>query len=232
MQEIYETIEAYLNGTLTGDALTEFEQRLKSEPDLAAQVQLFQNMDDALNDQPALDFQKIVQMEGAAFLQKAAAPPAKVRRIGWSRKQWAIAATLLFLVVSAALFWKMQSTDISSGDELFAQHFETYTLNEGLRGEEDENVDFKKGIQQYRLKNYGLAAETFNTLAENAPQDMVLAFCLANAYLNQSPPQTDLAQQQFQKIIADGSSIYTPTAKWYMALTLLKKERWKRWRRC
>ncbi|MEM8909220.1 MAG: hypothetical protein AAGD05_15345, partial [Bacteroidota bacterium] len=68
-EQLYEKIEAYLNGTLAPAELQQFEAQLQTDPDLAAQLALFQNIDTALKDQSVLNFQKMVQQEGEAFLK-------------------------------------------------------------------------------------------------------------------------------------------------------------------
>ena len=47
-EQLYNIIEAYLDGTLSGEELTAFEQRLKSEPDLAEEVELHRKLQNEL----------------------------------------------------------------------------------------------------------------------------------------------------------------------------------------
>ena len=49
-EQLYNIIEAYLDGTLSGDELSAFEQRLKSEPDLADEVQLHRKLQNEFGD--------------------------------------------------------------------------------------------------------------------------------------------------------------------------------------
>lgn len=220
-QQTYETIEAYLNGLLTGADLADFEQQLQNNPDLAAQVKFFEQMDTALSDKGALNFQKMVQAEGGIFYKKSThTPSAKIRNIGNTRKWWSVAASFFVIILGALLLWKIQS-DSPSPDDLFAQYMDTYALSEGKRGDDSLNL-FKQGIQQYQAKDFTAAAQTFEKLVATDAQDMYLQFSLANAYFNQNPPQLALAQQFFKKVIADDTSIFVPKAKWYLGLILLK----------
>lgn len=225
----YEKIESYLNGTLSGSELADFEQQIKSNQDLAAQVALFEEMDMALSDETALDFQKMVQAEDEAFFEEneQEKPPEKpiIRQLNSSRKLWMIAASFLVFVFSVFILWQFQSNEPTSNKELFAQYYETYSLNENLRGNNTNPTNFQKGVQQYQAKDFDSAAQTFESLLVVNKQDMSLTFCLANAYMNQNPPQFNLAEQQFQKIISNNSSIYVPKSKWYKALILLQKEK-------
>ncbi len=224
-QDILETIEAYLEGTLTGADRSDFEARLQRDPDLAAQVLLIKDIDRAMSDQVTLDFQKLVQSEGNAFQQKEVSKEKQIKKIGRWRFLTGIAASLLVLVLCTFLFWKMNSAEPPSGNALFAQHFETHTLNPSIRSNEAvETSSFLAAVEQYKAKDFSAAALTFQQLAANDQQDVILSFCLANAYLNQTPPQLSLAQAEFQKVIAEGQSVYVARAKWYLALIYLKND--------
>ncbi len=228
-QPKYEKIEAYLNGTLPPTEYEVFEQEIQSNPKLAEQVQLFREIDKALEDEGALNFQKVVQAEEEAFLKEFEKEVSEeenskpLRKIGGFNRQWMMAASFLIFLFSAFLLWQFQPSESSSNEELFAQYVETYPLNEDVRGNDSTATNFEIGIQQYQAKDFDAAVQTFESLAATNGKDMSLAFSLGNAYLNQTPPQFILAEQQFRKIITNDSSIYVSKAKWYVALILLQK---------
>ena len=227
-QETFEQIEAYLNGALTGVELADFETRLKSDQQLADQVLLFQEIDQAVGDQSALHFQQLVKSEGDDFLAKQNTQKNTPKSISLPRRYLAIAATLLVLVVSLLLYWNINTSAFISGKALYAQNFETYNLHKNLRSESTtDNAVFKLAIEQYQARDFNAASTSFQQLATDAPEDQVLAFCLGNAFLNQQPPKLDLAKAQFQKIIDDGESIYVIRAKWFNALILIESEQFK-----
>lgn len=221
-QDVYETIEAYLAGKLNTTELSDFEAKLQADPDLAREVLLLKEIDLAVGDKSVLQFQELVRKEGEAFKQAQSPRAVPVKRLA-PRRYLAVAATLLLLV--ATVFLLRQYSDSSpSGQNLFAQHFETYNLSQSMRSESvAEEALFQTAIEQYQNENFSAASSSFQQLANNSPDDMVLAFCLANAYLNQSPPALDPAAAQFQKIIADGQSIYVLRSQWYLALIRLEQ---------
>lgn len=222
-QSTYENIEAYLDGTLTGDQLKAFEEQLQSDKELASQLALFQNVDQAIGDKATLNFQKMVAAQGEKFLHNTSGQVKNESKVIRFSRPWAIAAALLALIVSAMIFWNIQSADPPSTEALFAQNFETYPLNQSVRGGSTDNSVLKIGVQQYQGKDYLAAAQTFEPLAQADQSDMLVAFCLANAYLNQEPPQFDFAKRELQRIIDDGVNIYVLRAKWYLALIFLKE---------
>jgi len=224
-EEIYGMIEAYLSNTMTETEVVDFEQKIKDNEELSAEVELFRNLNNVVYDKGALNFQKTMNEVGASFFQhKEVEVIAISPKIGtWLRQRWAIAASFLVFVVSALLIWQMQSGSAVSDEELFAQYYETYDLNQNIRGEGDSsNENLKLGIQQYKSKDFAAAVQTFLPLAVAKPQNDAIIFCLANAYLNQSPPKLDLAKQQFERITTANTTIYVPKAQWFLALIALK----------
>lgn len=225
-QQSFEKIEAYLNGELDEVQLKIFEEQMKKDDALAAQVHLFKNMDLAISDKSALQFQKLVQKEANPFFQKSSAPEAKIRKLSWTSRSWTIAASILVLIISATLlFQKFGSSDPVSNQELFAQNFMVYDLDENLRSSAIEPDLFQAGIREYQKENYSAAIDTFQNLQKSTPNDMVLAFALGNTFLNQNPSNFRLAQAEFQKVIEEDNSIYVSKAKWYLALIYINNGR-------
>ena len=222
-QKLYEIIEAYLNGDLNGKELSEFEARIKSDQKLADQIAIFKDVDYAIKDKPLVDFQKLVVDEGKSFLQEEDKTQTVVRKINWRRTLLIAASIVVF--ASALFVWKNQLNNPLTNEDLFAQHFESYELNESLRGTTNNVKDFDLAIQSYQNKDFNAAVETFKNLSNSSSADMVTKFCLANAYLNQSPKNFAAAKVEFEKVILEGNSIYVPNAKWYLALILLEQDK-------
>ena len=222
-QKLYETIEAYLNGDLNGKDLSEFEAQIKSDKKLADQIAIFKDIDYVIKDKPILDFQKLVANEGKSFLQEKDKTKTIVKNFNWRRT--IIAAATLIIIASALFVWKSQLNTPSTSKELFAQHFESYELNESLRGTTNNTKTFDLAMQSYQNRDFNSAVETFKNLSIAKPTDIVITFCLANAYLNQSPKRFAAAKVEFEKIIVEDNSIYVPISKWYLSLILLEQDK-------
>ncbi len=221
-QKLHETIEAYLNGDLKGADLSDFETRLQSDQELAFQVSMFRDIDSAVNDKPVLNFQKLVEEQGNIFFQENDQEKTIVKKINW--RNYLIAAATFILFAAAIFIIKNQSSSHLSGQDLFAQHFESYELNESLRSSNEDVNIFDEGVNKYRAKAYNESTDIFLQLVNNDSTDMTATFCLAQSSLNQVPQNFTLAKVQLEKIISDGRSIYVPASKWYLALILLKQE--------
>ncbi|MFK7905084.1 MAG: tol-pal system YbgF family protein [Chitinophagales bacterium] len=224
-EETYGRIEAYLSDAMTKTEVVDFEQQMENNEELSAEVELFRSLNNVMYDKGALNLQKTMNEVGTSFFQHKETEVVDTSpRIGaWSRQRWAIAASFLVFVVSTLLIWQIQSGSAVSEEALFAQYYETYDLNQNVRGEGDSsNAILKSGIQQYKSKEFAAAVQTFLPLAAAQPQNDVAVFALAHAYLNQNPPKLDLAKQQFERITTANTTIYVPKAQWFLALIALK----------
>lgn len=218
-----EQIEDFISGQLSGDEKKSFQQQLTEVPELAAEVSFRQDIEQALNDEAALDFQKLVQEKGAAYL--AGRTGGKVRQLRSFNRLFAIAAAVLVLVASAVFVWQQFTSTPVSGPELYAAYFEPYPLDQTQRGESDaSDAIFEQGVQLYRSANYDEAITAFEEVAAADQQDVVTAFALANAYLNAEPAKSAAALVQFQKIIDHNRSVFVYRAKWFSALIHLQNE--------
>ena len=222
-QNSYEKIEAYLNGELTGAERSDFEQQLQTDKALAQQVLLFEEMDTALKDRSATNFQRLVEEQGNVYLNKPKEEEEDkpiIRKINWQR--YISIAAIFTLLISALFIWKNQLNADLSNDELFTKHFETYNLNESLRGDESADEKFNRAIQKYQSQAYEESSNILQELVAENSANTIFSFSLGQSCLNQKPANLNLAKTQFKKIIAEGNSIYVPAAKWYLALANMK----------
>jgi len=223
-----EQIDAYLSGDDTPEDRRGFKQAINADPQLANEVALWKNIDDALGDESNLDFQQKVTAAGKDYLAATDSPKAKVRRMGVSRRLLSIAAAVLALVVSSVLIWQASQESTANGQELYAANFTPYKIvPETVRSTEElllSSSSLAKGLLEYQEKNYTAAATTFESMLPEYEDSMNLVFPLANAYLNQQPAQTSLASDLFQRVVDNGQSVYVPRAKWYLALIRIQEE--------
>lgn len=221
-----EQIDAYLSGDNTPEERRGFEQATAADPQLAGEVTLWQNVDEALGDEPTLDFQQTVAKVGKDYLAAMGSSQAKVRRLGVSRRLLSIAAAVLVLVASSVLIWQLSQGSPVNGQELYAANFTPYEITpEAVRSTDlpPPPSGLTKGLIEYQDKQYAAAATTFESLLPAYKDSMNLVFTLANAYLNQQPARVSLAATQLQRVIADGQSTYVPRAQWYLALIRVKE---------
>lgn len=217
-----EEIEGYLDGSLQGTALQNFQQRLQNEPALAKQVALLKKVDHSLKDEKALEVQKVVMELGDEFFQKTAIP-APTHRLPFYRRPLAIAAGFLLLIALAFLLQQQMSDPLRSNQELYAAYYQPYQAADTNRGEDTQTL-YQQALQQYQAKAYPQTIAKLQEVLAVNPDDIPARFYLAHAYLNSTPPALEEASNYFKEIIDDGKSILVPKAQWYLALVYLKQD--------
>lgn len=221
-QDITEQIEDYLSGDMQGEALVRFNQRIKSDQELAAQVELYRTLDDALIDEGALALQEQTDTLGNDFfgVSEVETKPATFTIY---RRSLAIAATVLLLVAGAWLWWSANAT--LSGPELFASYYEAPVFSNSVRGGDTPQKDkYTLAVEAYQAGKLEAAAQFFKEHANATPADIRASFGLASAYIQQQPPELNEAARYFQQVIDQGESLLVDRSKWYLALIYLQQE--------
>ncbi len=220
-EQTYDTITAYLNGELSGTALAAFEQQIKENAELAAEVRLHQEMATALSDKKAMKLRKELDSIGDSFLasyeeEKQTTP---VRSIG----QWriaAIAASLLLLVVATWLF-----TTNAAQTDYYAANYAPFPVELDFRDE--ANLDeLEKAQKAYVQKQYTASLKHLNLLDastdSNLEKKLTINFYRGLNALGLEKPSEAL--NRFVFVIKNGKGEQKQVALWYSALAHLKLE--------
>lgn len=139
----------------------------------------------------------------------------------WRRPQaWLLVAAVVLFVI---LGWR-QFNPSERQQDLFAQYFEPYRSPTITRGEAANEEDWQSAVGAYQAADYARAISHFQ--AAKLQEDSLgylLDFYLANSYLAQIPPQTDLAIQALSTVL-NGDHLYLEQARWLLALAHLAAE--------
>lgn len=222
-QDTFEKIEAYLNGELSGEELSQFQASLKSDAELAGQVELFKNLDVALADEGAIALQKETLELGDLFFNEKKEESTPIRRLPFYRRPLAIAASIALIVSVAAVIWLNNGSGAMSNDELFAAYYEPHSFANGVRGGEDTANNYDKAMDAIKLGDNDTAIRLLQSHLTEQATDVKAAFALATAYMQADPPQYGMAVQYFQFVIDDGKSLMVDQSKWYQALVYIKQ---------
>ena len=105
--QLYETIDQYISGSLEGEALKSFEERLSQDSELQKEVALQRRMDNVYEDLPKQDLRaKLKQLREKhdnSNIGEQAPKQAKIRTFFRGRNLSLIAAALTLLVVSTVV---------------------------------------------------------------------------------------------------------------------------------
>lgn len=213
-QELFERIEAYIDGTLLDKELVDFENEIKANPELKEQIKIHKELKINLKDQKSIDFRKKLINVSQELKKK------KESKKSNSFSFWKIAASIVVLVGLSTFVWL--NNGINHEQDLFATYYVSYPIGDIKRGSEtNTNQDFKTIVLQYKAKEYQKVVAPLENLINQNPNDEVLKLCLGNSYINTN--QFAKAESLFANF-SKNSKHYTD-ALWFLSLTYLKMEK-------
>lgn len=223
--DIYEQIEQYAFGRLTGTDLAAFEARMKAEPDFAAMVKEELSMIRAIRLSAEVQaFRQQVNAVKNEHLIQTSQPSS--RRFQISRKALSVAAGLVLLAVTVWLL--MDRTQSVSPEQLFAAHFHPVSSMPEIKGGKttipgrDATLFYQNWTQtrqafeqrQYDAALVGIASLERMPEGSDFADDLAYYKGLALLHLNR-PTE---AAAEFTRIQVG----YPSEKPWYLALAQLK----------
>lgn len=210
-ENIYnKTLRDYADGSLAGNALQEFEQRLKNEPALQAELDLYLAL-------KATDNQRLkkllTQTATAEQLVPLKPPGGLVRRL---LPGIAIAASLALAL--AAVWWWQQNTKPDA-----AQMAQTYLATPypppvtSMGNADTGSVALQRAFLAYRTGDFAAAAEQLAAISRATDATDETLFYTGEALLQTG--QTGQAIGHFDRV---GPGYWREIADWRTALALLK----------
>jgi len=233
-QELYETIEAYLNGEMTDEEKTAFEAQLNQDESLAQEVQLHADIVLTLQSQQKLKhkqhWQQLLADEAknkqAESKETIVFNPANSRNI-FGNFLFRIAAILL-LAVGTYFVWQQFTVSDNPGQLAWQQWTETETTNQwsGIRGTGGNTADaekevFTKAVELYKNQEYNTAIENLNAIPLQSTIYPDAQLLQSMSYLQLKQPGeaisrlTVLVQPENDHLLKDQAS-------WYLALAYLQ----------
>jgi len=220
MNEIrFEQIENYLNGELTGIALTDFETQLKADPVLREEVELHRDIDIALMDDNEIPF---IQTMRDIHEKQTETPVEEVDSKQLPRRRilrFAIAAAAAVLLAVFALPFLFPKPDAMQLSENTIGDAPTLEIQRSADGRMETT---KSLIAPYQKIENGQYAEAIPELSKiyTATNDDEAALGLGYCHLQVK--NYDNAIQIFKKIQTE-NGIESDTAAWYLAHSYLRK---------
>jgi len=209
--EDYKLIEAYLEGSLDGEALNIFEARLIDEPILQEELATRKQMEHYLSIKDKKhSFRN--QIEGVSRdYFKEASPKIKPRTMPL---RWlSLAAGLAILITSV---WIMNRGD---SRDLFDQYLTSYPLTLGERG--NDGLDVKSLEDAFNRQKFSAAIPLLEKYIESKPKDLRGKLALGVAQLHTN----DLINAKNNLTeVHQNRGVLTYNAAWYLALIALKNE--------
>jgi hypothetical protein len=222
-------IDKYIKGTLSGEDLKNFEKELLSDHQLAEEVKLQHEIDEALKEKDVMELhaqlngifenikEEITNKEAAPKAAEIKTKPKYIFNMKW---QYAAAAGLAALVGVSGIFYVTMRP--AQNDRLYAQYFKPYDAPSIVRsGSAPTEDNYQQAMNEYNSGNYKQAFDMLDKLSADDHKDMSVLFFKGISAMELNKLEDALAL--FEKIISNKSSLYTESAEWYQALCLLKK---------
>ena len=209
MDEIIDKmVRDYAEGDLAGNALQEFERRLKNEPELQAELDLYLVL-------KATDNQRLKKqlLEAADQLTPVAPPAGVIRRL----PLWLAAAASLALVLTAVWWWQQPAK--SDATQLAQAYISTpYPPPVTSMGEADtRSAALQNAFLAYRNGDFTAAAQQLAELSVAADATDETLFYTGEALLQSG--QLERAIAHFDRV---RPGYWREIADWRCALALLK----------
>ncbi len=206
--ELYEKIDAYLNGALTSDELTSFEHLISVSPNLKEEVEKQALIKNALSDSDTIHFRDKIEKIASEIEKKEEAKTSPL-------SYWKVAAGFVLFAGLSSLFWLLNPVK----ENVFEKYYVPYPVEDLTRGQEIASHSLLNELTtNYQKKEYKKVIALIENEMPNALDDDRLQLYLGNSYLNIG--DESLAINIFNSI-AVGKE-YFNDAQWFLALTYIK----------
>ncbi len=206
------SIEQYLANEMAPSERAAFKNELRTNPELAAELKLSQNIDSAIVRDDVIDLrQKLVAVISANREPKAEVPVIRMH----TRKWWYAAASLLALCAVATTLYLQTSRNLSN-DSLFTQYYNAENIVDQTRG--DENI--VEAVIKFQQKDFRTASVLFKRILDKDNSNIAVWFYYGIS--NIETKNYDNSIKAFNSIIKQNDNLYIEHAQWYLGLCYLK----------
>ncbi|MFC0606059.1 tetratricopeptide repeat protein [Winogradskyella pulchriflava] len=211
-QEEFEKIEAFINGQLSEEDLSTFENKLKNEDGFKAKVEDIKAILNGIETQAMKEqldefHTEISSNEEVAFVNEP-----RAKSLNW--KRIAIAA---ILIIGLGSFWLFNG---NSNDRLYAKYF---TPDPGLpttMSSNEDNYEFYEAMVNYKQGDYKTALTKWKTLQNKKPNNDTINYFIGVAHL--ANKNENDAISFLENAIEDSNFPLLNDAFYYLGLAYLK----------
>ena len=213
-------IDRYLHRELTAEELTAFELEMENNSDLVAEVNLFQNIDAAIQESDVMALRARLDAINADIIGEKRKENSFITRI--PRKRLAavsVAASLILLLGINGIL----RNNVSTTDGLYGKYYTTYPAT-GISRASGAGLDneISKALLQFNEKNYAESLILFRAILDQDADNPVGNFYSGMAY--QETGQYEKAIASYQHVIKTGNNLFVNQAEWYSGLCYLQND--------
>ncbi|MGQ8339000.1 hypothetical protein ACUNWD_20770, partial [Sunxiuqinia sp. A32] len=215
----------YLNDELSEEELASFETELTNNPDLAAELELYKDIDSAAQENDIMGLRarldsisKDVVKEKRKERSFAAMPASRVAIA-------TIAASLMLILSIAGII--SRSHKAANETELYSQYYEAYQAT-GIFRSGDATLDTKltKALHKFNDQDYESALNLFSEVLEQDSNNPVGNFYSGVAL--QETGKFNQAIESYKTVVKNKDNLFVEQAEWYIGLCYLQTENRKK----
>jgi hypothetical protein len=204
--------EDYLSGYLSGKELELFEKELKTNPELASEVLLRTEIENALRDKNFMDFRNL--LNNTPRVRHQYSNGVNIRNEVF--RTWQIAAASFLLVILAGGMWYIFSSNFYSSDRLISKYYKpAQSIGQNRSVEFGTDDALKEAFSYYQQNDYLNALKYFSTLDNQVTAKFYSGVC----YIELEDYQK--ATSSFEFVINNKDNLFIEQAEWYLGLIYL-----------
>lgn len=212
-ENIYSSIERYLNHELSVEERMAFESELNLDADLRRELDFHKDLHQTLGNADEGAIRKKLSTAADKWHKKTTSDDEK--SVLPFRKLISIAAVLVFAV--GFLLW----LNNKPANQQYADTFEPYPMVLNQRSAADTAAQAKlitAAINAYSQKDFNLAANNFNLLSKL--DDTALTYQFYEAVARLGNKEYNKASELFKALINKNDHLLVQQSRWYLAVTL------------
>jgi anti-sigma factor RsiW len=213
-------IDRYLHRELTEEELAGFESEMENNPDLVAEVNLYQDIDTAIQENDVMALRARLNAINQDISEEKRKERSFVTKI--PRKRLAavsVAASLILLLGVNSLL----KNNFSTTGDLYGEYYASYPAT-GISRSSGTGLDteISKALLQFNEKNYNESLQLFRVILNQDPDNPVGNFYSGMAY--QETGQYEKAITSYRQVIKTGNNLFVDQAQWYSGLCYLQDD--------
>jgi tetratricopeptide (TPR) repeat protein len=220
-----EEIDDYLSGELDEQLKNLFEDELLANQNLASEVKLFNEIDEAITEKDVMDLRSSLNTIG----KEANKPEIRGIRGSLSLKLThrflpAVAASIIVILGINIIFHSISSSNPKIYSEYYQPaEFITGTTRSAINAEE---LMMNQALTMLSIKEYDQALQLFSDILAKDDKNPAANFYAGTIY--QMKEQYADAIKSFTMVTEEGDNLFVEQADWYLGLCFLKMDQRKR----
>jgi tetratricopeptide (TPR) repeat protein len=217
-KNLFELLENKLSGELSVDELEAFDMDLENDPDLMAEFELHQEIDEAIQESEVIELRK--KLDLIHDLTQNKKQPGLLRTILRHKLSRIAAASFVVLLVITSLSLNLLLPDNNMSNESLFKIYYQPDAALLIRGDNGQDETIFEAFQLYENKEYNTALELFSQVLNNDQQNIPVQFYsgISNIELGQYRD----ALLPFSFVMQHKQNLYVERAEWFAALCHLK----------